>query len=259
LEQASQTEAHIRTAAVEYLTPNSTRKIVRRPKVDLEAQELLVPFKDGNLAVRLWGEGETILLVHGWAANQTDMFGFVPEIIARGLRAVTVDLPAHGESSGEIAGLEELGQGILVIGKQLGHLKGVIAHSVGGAATQLAIVNGLDVERAVMLASPEDYELGVRQFGELKGFSQQETAQMMEVLKEMNVRLQIRSADLVPEIKVPALIVHSKDDPVVPVSTAQNLCKYWRDSTILEVDGMKHRGLLKDPRVIRETVTYLTK
>ncbi|MDR3615283.1 MAG: alpha/beta hydrolase [Candidatus Obscuribacterales bacterium] len=259
MEQASQIGAHIRTAAIEYLTPNSMRKVVRRPKVDLEAQELLVPFKGGNLAARLWGEGETILLVHGWAANQTDMFSFVPEITSRGLRAVAIDLPAHGESTGEIAGLEELGQGVLAIGEKLGHLKGVIAHSVGGAATQLAIVNGLDVERAVMLASPEDYELGVRQFGELKGFSQQETALMIEVLKEMNVRLQIRSADLVPEIKVPALIVHSKDDSVVPFSIAQNLCRYWRDSSILEVDGLKHRGLLKDPTVIREAVTYLTK
>jgi pimeloyl-ACP methyl ester carboxylesterase len=257
--QTVKNEDHIRAAAIEYITPQSVRKIVRRPKIDLEAQEVFVPFNDGSLAARMWGEGETILLVHGWAANQTDMFGFVPEIIARGLRAVTVDLPAHGESSGECAGLEELGQAVFAVGKQLGHLKGVIAHSVGGAATQLAIANGMDVEKAVMLASPEDYALGVRQFGKIKGLSPEETEQLLSVLESMNVKVHIRSVDLLPKILVPALIVHSKDDFVVPFSTASNLHQSWRNSSILELDGFKHRGLLKDPKVIEETVTYLTK
>src|SRR5271168_989134 len=99
MEQTLRNAAEIEVAALEYITPNSVRKIVRRPKVVAEPEALRVPFRGGSLSVRLWGKGETILLVHGWAANQQDMFAFVPEIIARGLQAATVDLPAHGESS----------------------------------------------------------------------------------------------------------------------------------------------------------------
>ena len=259
MDQAVKNSEYIRAAVIEYLTPSSVRKIVRKPRVEIDAVPLAVPFRNGKVAAQIWGTGEKILLVHGWAANQTDMFGFVPEIMSRGLCAVTVDLPAHGESSGDFVGLEEMGQALLAVGKHLGHLRGVIAHSVGGAATQLAIVNGLEVEKAVILASPENYELAAHQFADMKNFSPEEKEKMFQVLKDMGVKIEIKSADFVPDILTPALIIHSKDDPVIPFSIGQNLSRYWRSSELLEVDGLKHRGVLKDPKIIETAVDFLTK
>lgn len=249
----------INAAVIEYLSPNSVRKIVRRPKLEQNSVAHSVPFKDGHLAVQTWGDGETILLIHGWAANQTDMFSFVPEIVQRGYCAATFDLPAHGESSGEIVGLEEMSEAVLAVGKELGPLKGVIAHSVGGAATQLAIVSGLNVEKAVLLASPEDYEMAAHQFAQSKDFNDSEKQQMLEALAKLGVRVRIKSAEFVPDIVIPALIVHSKDDPVVPFVVGQNLSRYWKNSKFLEVDGLKHRGVLKDQNIIEAAVTFLTK
>lgn len=257
MEQTLKSHSEIRAAALEYITPNSIRKIVRRPKVDVDPTITRVPFGDGTLSLRLWGSGEVVLLVHGWAANQTDFFEFVPALLARGFAAATVDLPAHGESSGDTAGLNLLGDGVLAAGNYIGHLKGVVAHSVGGAATQLALSQGLDAEKAVMLASPHDYELDVRRFAKRKQLNEDETAALIQNLEQMNVTVNVRSAEIVPKLKVPALIVHSKDDPLIPESTARELARYWPSSTLWLVDGMKHRGVLKDTDVIARVLEFL--
>ncbi|MBS1998857.1 MAG: alpha/beta fold hydrolase [Cyanobacteria bacterium SZAS LIN-2] len=250
--------AGLRQVALEYITPNSIRKVVRRPRVEIEAEEVRVPFNGGTLSTRRWGTGRPVLLIHGWAANQTDMFAFVPEIVSRGLQAVAMDLPAHGESSGEVTGLEELGHAVTAVGKHLGQLQGAIAHSVGGAAVQLALTNGMEADKVVILASPQDYGAGLRAFAKRKGLSDEEIDQLQAMLLEMNIKTQIRSADFVPEISVPALIVHSNDDHIIDVATAVDLARYWKNSRLLLVDELKHRGVLKDPIVIREAIDYLT-
>ena len=116
----------LKALAKTYLTPNSPRKIVRRPRFELEPTVVQVPFGDGSLSVRSWGDGEPVLLIHGWAANQQDMFNFVPEVVRNGFRAVTMDLPAHGESSGELAGLEELGEGVAAVSNFIFEKNGII-------------------------------------------------------------------------------------------------------------------------------------
>lgn len=260
--QTEQTIQDLHSLASAYLSPNSLRKIVRRPRLEIEPSVMQVPFKNETLSLRSWGEGETVLLVHGWAANQQDMFGFVPEIVQKGLRAVTMDLPAHGESSGEIAGLEHLGEGVVCAANFLGKLKGIVAHSAGGAATQVALTKGVMPEKIVLLASPNDYELGTREFARAKGLSETDVERFVQTLEDMGVRVRIKSTELIPSIKAKhaeVLLIHSTDDLIVPAASAEVLARLFRNNTLLIVENLGHRGVLKDASIIEKSIQFLTK
>lgn len=258
-------------AAIKYITPDGPRRVVRRPKTSAPCREIEVPHLEGFISCRLWQKEKdahsrlenhpnTVLLVHGWSANQTDLFNFVPALLdhsGQEFRALAMDLPAHGQSSGERAGLEQLADGIVSVAKYFPNISAVIAHSIGCAASQLAIHKGLQVEKAVMLASPQNYEQSTYRFAQRQGLDVEETAEMIAILKEMGVRTDIKSVDYVPLFKVPSLLVHSIDDPVVPVATSESIASYWRGSRLLKVDGMGHRGILKDKELIKTVVDFI--
>jgi pimeloyl-ACP methyl ester carboxylesterase len=273
-------ETAVREAALQYITPGGTRKVVRRPRTEIVAKDILVPYRDGHVSTRVWAgsfrdpgdsvredgnsmqenvdsDNELVLLVHGWAANQTDMFSYIPPLLERGFAVVAMDLPAHGESSFDTAGLNHLGDGVLAVAKHYGHFHGVIAHSVGCAASQLAIADGMNVSRAVMLASPVNYEKKAYEFAATKGFNEATSKQFVDALADLDVRVAIRSKDFVPSFDMPALIVHSEDDAVIPVSIGRELAALWKDSEFLSVDGLNHRGVLKDAFVISKVVEFL--
>lgn len=260
-------------AAVRYITPDGPRRVVRRPKTQAHCQELQVPHLDGFISCRLWQNQpdacaqtadaqatDIVLLVHGWAANQTDLFNFVPALLehpSKSFSALAMDLPAHGQSSGDRAGLEQLADGVLSVGRYFSNITAVIAHSIGCAASQLAMHKGLQTKKAVMLASPQNYQLSTYRYAQRQGLDEKETAEMIAILKEMGVRTDIKSVDYVPRFKVPALLVHSADDPVVPIATSESINSYWPDSRFLRVDGMGHRGILKDKALIGKVVEFL--
>ncbi|MDZ4838206.1 MAG: alpha/beta hydrolase [Candidatus Melainabacteria bacterium] len=249
--------SEIRAAALEYVSPNGPRRVVRRPKTDVVAQEQKVPYRNGHLSVRSWGDGESVLLVHGWAANQTDMFSYVPPFLENGIKVIAMDLPSHGESSGEYAGLDRLAEGILAVGAHFGALRGVVAHSAGCAAAQLAISNGLVLDKAVMLASPINYEINAYRYAKARDYNEEQTQLFIQALADLDVRVAIRSVDFVPAFRLPALIVHCEDDAVIPVSMGEELSKFWTGSQLFKVNGLKHRGVLKDESVISRVVSFV--
>lgn len=247
----------IRAAALEYVSPNGPRRVVRRPKTDVAADVQKIEYRRGHLSIRSWGEGKPVLLVHGWAVNQTDMFPYVPALLERGFKAIAMDLPSHGESSGDYAGLDHLAEGIHAVAGHIGPLTGVVAHSAGCAATQLAISNGMEMDRAVMLASPTNYQMNAYRQAKKLGYDDEQTQQFIQALADLDVRVAIKSIDFVPAFDLPALIIHSEDDVVVPFSRGEELASYWKHSRFLKVNGLKHRGILKDPFVIANVVSFI--
>lgn len=245
--------------ALEYLTPGGRRRVLRQPKVDLLRSDLSVSHGAGQVAVRAWGCGQPILLVHGWAGDQSDMFSYVPTLTASGFRVVTMDLPAHGESSGETASIEQLADGILAVAQHFDPLKAIVGHSVGSAALAVALSKGLAVERAVLLAPPESYENYARFFAAAKGLSPQQVEQMIQHLQAAGIRVNITTSELASSFKLPGLIVHSSDDQITSVENSQMIADRWVNSTFLPVSDLGHRGLLRDQNVIAAVCDFISK
>lgn len=243
--------------AREYLTPAGRRRVLRQPKVTLPRTDLSIAHGQGHLAVRFWGEGQPILLVHGWAADQSDMFSYVPALAASGYRVITMDLPAHGESSGDCASIDQLADGILAVARHFDPLKAIVGHSVGSAASTIAISKGLVVEKAVLLAPPESYENFARYFASIKGLTPQQVDQMIEHLQAIGVRVKITTSELASAFDLPGLIIHSSDDAITALENSQLITSKWANSTFMPVNDLGHRGILRDQTVIKTVCEFI--
>ncbi len=248
---------HPVAVAREYLTPGGRRRVLRQPKVDLPRTDLTIEHPDGKLAVRTWGEGRPILLVHGWAGDQSDMFFYVPALTAAGFRVVTLDLPAHGESSGATASIEQLADGILAVAEHFKPLKAIVGHSVGCAASAFAIAKGLDVEKAVLLAPPESYENHARYFAVTKGLEPQQVEEMIDHLLAQGVKVNITTSEMASAFDLPGLIIHSRDDQITALNNSQLISAKWKDSMFLPVNDLGHRGVLRDRQVIEAVCGFI--
>jgi pimeloyl-ACP methyl ester carboxylesterase len=214
----------------------------------------------GRFAARSWGAGPIVLLIHGWEGRGTQLGRFVDPLVAAGFRVVAVDGPAHGESPGRRTDLIEFTEALRRIGRDLGPLAAIVAHSFGGATSTLAIERGLDVGAIVLIASPSSIDEVLAWFEELVGLGRRARRAFRD---EIEYRTRVKIADVeiyerVSELRVPSLVVHDRDDREVPFRDAERLSSRWPGARLLATDGLGHRRILKDDRVIAAVVAFVS-
>jgi pimeloyl-ACP methyl ester carboxylesterase len=228
--------------------PRAVSAVVWNEHATLEAQ-------CGSIAYWSSGSGPPVVLVHGWEAAHSDFDAFVAPLLAKGLRVVAIDLPAHGSSTGEVASITDCGNALLAAGARFGPLAGVVGHSAGCAAISYALLDGLDVERAVLVSTPERYERYVRWFAKENDVDGDALIALMET-RGVAVTSYVLPDNAV-QFDVPALIVHSIDDRTCDIRGARNLAKAWRGSELFEVDGLGHMRILRDAGVVERIVSFV--
>jgi len=213
-----------------------------------------------ELAAWSWGDGPTVLLHHGWNGRAAHMTGFVRPLLDAGFSVVTYDAPAHGESPGRITAAPEMARILREVAHRLVGLHGVVAHSLGGAATMLAIREGLKLERAVLLAAPSDLRGFVDLFGDHLGLPAhtreglaQTTASWFDMeWPEMDV------SHWAEGVRPPVLVFHDRDDNVVPWGHSERIRAAWDGAELITTEGLGHRRIRRDRDVIRKAVEFLT-
>src|SRR6185295_11999735 len=118
-----------------FFTPPPSR--VRPEQQDLldRAQRFELETPDGPVVGWSWGQGETVLLVHGWGGHAGQFAGFVEPLVQKGFRAVALDLPGHGSSRRSLSSLRHFATAIAHAGELFAPLAGLVAHSFGSAAS----------------------------------------------------------------------------------------------------------------------------
>lgn len=225
------------------------------------ARARTIPFGDGDsLAVWEWEEHNrpAVLLVHGWEGTHADMDNFVAPLRDAGYRIATFDLPAHGASSGKRAPIPLIARAIRHVADTVGPLHGIIAHSIGCAATVTALTRGLPVERAVLLSSPSNYRRQARLIGKTIGIDDATWPAMEAELNALGTELtNIDFSTMAKTLSIPALVMHSDDDRVVPMQDAREATALWRNATFRLLSGLGHMRVLRDLDVIASSVAFI--
>jgi uncharacterized protein (TIGR00369 family) len=106
-----------------------------------------------TLAAWRWGEGPTVLLVHGWEGRGSQLGAFVEPLVDAGMSVVTFDAPGHGDSPGRQLYLTDAADAVGAVAARVGPLHGFVAHSFGAPAVLLAYHrHGVDAARNVFVA-----------------------------------------------------------------------------------------------------------
>lgn len=214
-----------------------------------------------------WGSGPVVYLVHGWGGNASQLGSFVAPLVAAGFRVVAHDAPSHGLSDpgptgpGSSDGVQ-MGKALDDVAAVFGPGYAVIAHSMGGLATGLALQHGwLGTGRVAMIAPAvriRDY-VDVVQTG--LGFGPR-TLRRLEDRVLRRVGLPIvdvdlhRIADLIEQPEL--LVIHDPADRETPYASAASLVSQWKGAHLTTVDGLGHRRVLRDPAIIRQVVAFVS-
>lgn len=232
----------------------------REPSVPwLTARRFTVTDGPWELAAWEWGSGPTVLLVHGWSGYAAQLQAFIAPLVANGLHVVAVDLPSHGQSSGKIATLPDLASAVGVLGRRFGPLHGVIAHSLGAAATVVALANGMHSKRNVLIAPPAEMAYFAQAFARYIGLPPKRVEGMFQFIREWIGRdleaFNLRT--LAPALEGAALVMHDLADREVPFDHGRALAEAWPGATLNVLEGMGHRGALKDPAALAQAIRFI--
>ena len=243
-----------------FCTPFRHAEPPRETAVLRQAERFSIPFRDIGLAAYAWGEGPTVLLVHGWSGRGPQLGAFVEPLVAAGHRVVAIDLPAHGRTPGRRTNAQVTTEAVLRVGEAIGPLRGVIAHSFGALNTTLALRDGLNAERVVYLAPACRASQAVRGFAGQIGLSwpvEWGLRSEMERRFGPNIWPQFSARVCAPHLSLPALIFHDLEDLEVPYREGQLLAHSWPGARLVVTAGLGHRRILRDERVIEQTVEFV--
>ncbi|RKG78161.1 alpha/beta fold hydrolase, partial [Corallococcus terminator] len=135
----------------------------------------------------------------------------------------------------------------------------VVAHSLGAAATAVALRDGMKVERAVFISPPSDPLAGIRAFADTVGLSEDVWRRMAT---RIEARFDMRLADLVvpgfaPRLEVPLRIFHDMGDREVPLRAGEAVAKAWPGAKLTRTQGLGHFRILYAPEVVSPVVDFL--
>jgi len=206
-----------------------------------------------------WGHGPAVLLVHGWGGRGGQLASFVRPLVASGYTAITFDAPGHGRSPATESSLVAFVAAIQAVTRALGPVRGVIAHSIGAAATACALRDGLRADAAVFLAPPADLTLHADIMLETLGFARRARELMRERIER---RLGVPWATLdvgsfAAQMRTPLLVIHDREDSEVPWQEGAIIAQAWPGATLATTSGLGHRRLVRDREVVREAVDFV--
>ena len=206
------------------------------------------------------GSGPVALLVHGWGERAADLGGFIEPLTRAGYRVVGLDLLGHGDSDDAEPNLYVVSETIREVGQQLGGLSTVVAHSMGGHSTLVALRDGLDVDSLVLLSPSSQLEGALWTFTKLLSLPPRAATGLRRKLEQRfgtTLWSEMEGSALIRDVTIPALIVHDRDDPQIPLQDSEALASAWDGARLLVTDGLGHGRTMRDQNVISEAISFL--
>jgi pimeloyl-ACP methyl ester carboxylesterase len=241
--------------AAAFLTPRRTI----RSTSDLGGAPVLLPFGDSALPAASFGQGPTVLLVHGWEGSRADMVPLAKALAATGHRAVVFDMPAHGQAGGDTASIPVFADALRAAARALGPIEAVVAHSVGAAATILALSQERFTDRVVLIGTPARYRDFARAFARGAGLGEMGTASMLAALGRQGLDLSAIDGPVLARRLggVDALFLHAPDDRVVSINDARQTAAAWPGARFSEVGNLGHVRLLSDSCLAAQVTDFV--
>lgn len=240
----------------------------RRPKWESAALESArpwrVPFGGGHLPAWTWDapreDAKTALLVHGWSGRGSQLASFVAPLRARGFRVVAFDAPGHGDAPSRSSSAVHIALAIERMVHALHGLDAIVAHSVGAAASALALHLGSvpSSTRFVFLGPP----LGPARFaGAFARFLGLESDEQRELQRRIELRLGIALEDLdvrrvAPTFTSPMMLIHDAEDREVPFADGEAFAEAWPGGVLRRTEGLGHTRILKAPVVVTAAADF---
>jgi pimeloyl-ACP methyl ester carboxylesterase len=122
-----------------------------------------------------------------------------------------------------------------------------------------ALSQGLEADRAVLIAGPSGYAAVVRGAAGMAGLGPRATRHL---LRAMESRTGVAPEDLdvsrgQRDLELPVLVVHDRDDTFVDFAHAQRYLSFLPDARLRETRGLGHWRVLTDPATVAAVTDFI--
>src|SRR5687768_2038932 len=245
-----------------FLTPPRPRDAAATALDLIDARQSYIEHKHRLISTWRWGsrDAPAVLLVHGWGGNAAQMRGFAFPLLQAGYRVIAYDQPAHGVSEGRLTGLPDFADVLAEVAAHHGQVEAVIAHSLGGPAAAVSLAAGKSSFKKVVLISPPSDLVGYsRRFARWYWIPEPVRRAMQKAIEERYGVLweDLEVPRLAPRLSTPALVIHDRDDRLMPWTHGATVARHWPGARLLTTRGLGHRRILADERVTRVAAEFV--
>jgi pimeloyl-ACP methyl ester carboxylesterase len=208
----------------------------------------------------------TVLIVHGWTGEASFMAAIAEPLRRTGFRVVLYDLPAHGLSAGCSSNLMDCARATVAVADHFGPIDAVVTHSFGSMIALVAaeglppMPHGLDSVKAfALIASPN-------RLTEITGMFAKHWQLTPAGLRAFEHRLQrigrrsihcFKVARLLRATKVPAVLIHARDDAQVPPRRSQEIAAEAPRAELKLFDALGHSNVLFASQIARAVASFI--
>lgn len=219
-------------------------------------------FKSFDIQLYTWKGGDkNILLIHGWEGQAGNFSDLITVLLANGYTVHAFDAPSHGYSSKGKTSLFDFSNLVAALIKKF-DTKLLVSHSFGGVATTYALYANQDllIDKYVMLTTPDKFTERIDDVSEMVGISDNVKKLLIDRLeKETGNSVDILNvSEFVKTINVKkALIIHDKNDKVIPIARSKNVHNNWKQSKFETIEGSGHFRILRTEKVLNKVLDFL--
>ncbi len=213
------------------------------------AEKETLTFENINIQTYLWrgDENKKILLAHGWESNSARWKPLIGMLKSKNYTIIALDAPAHGASGSktftQILYAEMINQ---VAQKHFPDI--LVGHSAGGFAVSYFHHKNrqAQIKKIILLAPVSDNRVIFDLYFNFLGTNARVKSGFYDFFKKKygNPEALIVS-EFAKDFSVKALIIHDKNDEIVPYSQSEKIKAAWENSELILTENLGH-SLRKD-------------
>lgn len=243
-----------------FLTPPRKSPSAKEQKLIEQAEIFSIPTKITNLTAYAWGEGATVLIVHGWGGRGTQFGSFIKPLVESGYRVLAFDAPAHGKTPGKQTNGFELAEAIATVAAQESSIDSIIAHSLGATSTALALSKEVFARKVICLASLCWLSSSVERFSQILRLSPENKGELYHLMENKfgkDVWEVVSANRRVANLPIPALLFHDRQDRDSSLNESKAIASAWKGSQLIVTEGLGHNRILRDEQVVQQTIDFI--
>ena len=213
---------------------------------------------DAEVQVYAWGAGPTVLFVHGWGGHAGNHYAGIEAVVQAGGRAVAFDAPGHGRSEGKLSCAPAFAWALAGVAGCVGELRGIVAHSLGAAATCIALRRGVQAPRAVLLASACWVAPVLKQYTDKQGIPEALAEEVQGVAREVFGPDESSAADNARQLHgTRGLLMHDPEDRDMPYEHSAAIAGAWPGAELVDVPKVGHFSILRSRTVVAKACEHI--
>lgn len=195
------------------------------------------------MTYRWLGKGKKILLAHGWESNAARWRYLIEPLKKLDYTIIALDAPAHGRSGSNRFNALLYADFIKAVTKKF-NPDIVIGHSVGGMATAFSQNKHeiTTIKKLILLGVPSEFNNVLNRYYKMMSYNSRTTNAINKLIQDQfNAEpISFSTARHLESLKLQGLIIHDKEDDVIPYEDAILINNSFKNSTLITTKGLNH-------------------